>query len=86
MFKEVLKYMQGHGEFDTKIIAKGLKLNEAIVQQCKEELIKKGYIIKDDIICTTEKCGSCTCDCSGKMLNEFSSWKFTEKAMKIINK
>ena len=86
MLKDILRYMQKYGEFETKVIAKNLNLNEMIVEQCKEELIKKGYIIKEDDSCVIEKCKSCTCDCSGKSLNEFSSWKFSEKAIKIINK
>lgn len=84
MFKDILMYMKKYGEFDTKLIAKSLKLNEVIVEQCKEELIKKGYIIKEDTFCAIEKCKSCSCDCSGKLLNEFSAWKFSEKAMKIL--
>ncbi|MGL4452033.1 MAG: FeoC-like transcriptional regulator [Sarcina sp.] len=86
MFKEILRYMQKYGEFDTKIIAKNLRLNEVIVKQVKDELIKKGYIIKGESLCDIEKCKNCSCDCSGKLLNEFNIFKFSDKAMKIINK
>ena len=86
MFKKILEYMWKNGEFNTGVISKALNINEALVDESKNELIKKGYIEKEISLCSTETCGSCSCDCSGKMLNEPSSYKFTAKAMKVLKK
>lgn len=86
MFKKILKYMWSNGEFNTGIISKALNINQALVEQVKIDLINKGYIQKEEGLCDTDKCKSCSCGCSGNLLNEVSSYKFTEKAMKIFRK
>ncbi|MGL4992424.1 MAG: FeoC-like transcriptional regulator [Sarcina sp.] len=86
MLKKILEYIKSDGEFNSKNIARNLELNEVIVEQYLKILIKKEYIVKEtQSNCNITKCSSCSCGC-GKILNSGETWKFTQKAIKVLNK
>ncbi|MGL4740037.1 MAG: winged helix-turn-helix domain-containing protein [Sarcina sp.] len=86
MLKKILEYIKLEGEFNPKNIARNLKLNEAIVEEYLKVLIEKEYIVREtQSKCNITKCGACSC-CCGEALNAANSWRFTQKAIKILSK
>lgn len=85
MLAKVLKIYFEYGNFSSRFVADKLGISEIIVDEYKKQLIRMGYLKKQDE-CSLEACKTCSCGCVGKKLNPIVNWNITDKGYKIIEK
>jgi predicted transcriptional regulator len=83
MLKDVLKEINESKVFSKTLISKNLNINEALVEDALNQLIRMGYIVEDIGLPTCQhKCSGCsTSNCSTTSLKTMN---ITDKGKKLL--
>ena len=83
MLKDVLKEINESKVFSKTLISKNLNINEALVEDAINQLIRMGYIVEDTGLPTCQhKCSGCsTSSCSTTSLKTVN---ITDKGKKLL--
>ena len=88
MLIKILKSLAKGGRYSNKLMATELGVDESLVQQMIDNLIRMGYIEKEKINSCGDGCGSCSSkgSCGSDTHSiEINIWKVTEKGKKAIS-